>query len=244
MALILSQNGASLQGSAVSDTMTQDARCKKKVSPCPAMIAKVLLLLLLFPSGPILVDKVAATVNGEVVTLHDIERAIALFPVQQRDKESEESFYLRVLDDLIAYKVIALEYGNEFNLGEEDYAVVQTQILQRSGSLEKLLATLGNFAMSWSELTEFIREKVLYEKVLHEKSPMALALPFSAIEEFYNREYFPFQLRFGLKPRSLAEMTPQIETYLRTLRMETRRAAWLADIRSAYTIEIMLRRPQ
>ena len=73
---------------------------------------------------------------------------------------------------------------------------------------------------------------------------MALALPFSEIEEFYNREYFPSQLRFGLEPRSLAEMTPQIETYLRTLRMETRQAAWLADIRSAYTIEIKLRRPQ
>ena len=209
------------------------------------MSAKALFLLfVLFQPGPILVDKVAATVNGEVVTLHDIERAIALFPVRQRDKESEESFYLRVLDDLVTYKVIALEYSNEFNLGEEDYAAVQTQILQRSGSLEKLMSTLGSFAMSWSELTEFIREKVLYEKVLREKFPMALALPFSEIEDYYNREYFPSQLQLGLEPRSLAEMTPQIETYLRTLHRETRQSAWLADIRSAYTIEIKLRRPQ
>lgn len=209
------------------------------------MIGKALFSLwILLQPGPVLVDKIAATVNNEIITVHDIERAIAFFPVQRRDDEPEESFFFRILSDLVTYKVISLEYGDEFNLGEEDFEAVQTQLLQKSGSLEQLLTTLSQFAMSWGDLEGFIREKVLYEKVLQEKFPMELAIPFEEIEEFFNRDYLPSQLQLGLEPRSLAEMAPQIETYLRTLRTEKQQSAWLNDIRAAYKVEIKLRSPQ
>jgi hypothetical protein len=209
------------------------------------MVIKALFsLFILLQAGPVLVDKIAATVNNEIITVHDIERAIAFFPVLRREDEPEEHFFFRVLNELITTKVISLEYGDEFTLGEEDFEVLQTQMLQKAGSLEQLLAVLGQFAMSWSDLEAFIREKVLYEKVLREKFPMELAIPFEEIEEFFQRDYLPSQLQLGLEPRSLAEMAPQIETYLRTLRMEKQRSAWLADIRSAYMVEIKLRSPQ
>jgi hypothetical protein len=209
------------------------------------MTAKCLFsLFLLLQPGLILVDKIAATVNEEIITIHDIERAIAFFPVLRQGSEAEESFYFRVLSDLISYKVIALEYGDEFNLGEEDFEFVQMQILQKAGSLENLLAELGNFSMVWSDFEEFIREKVLYEKVLREKFPMEITIPFAEIEEFFNHDYLPSQLQLGLEPRSLAEMAPQIEKYLRKLRTEKQLSAWLNDMRSAYKIEIKLRSPQ
>jgi hypothetical protein len=200
--------------------------------------------LLLLPAGAILVDKVAATVNGEIVTIHDIERAIALFPAPRRQGEPEGAYYLRVLDDLVTCKAVAMEFGDEFSLGEEDYAAVQTEVLQKAGSLEKLLAVLGGFAMNWGDLKEFIREKVLFAKALKEKFTLELSIPFAAIEDFYNRDYLPSQRQLNLEPRSLADMAPQIETFLRQRGMEARQAAWLADIRSAYTIEIKLRSPQ
>ncbi len=209
------------------------------------MVIKALFsLFILLQAGPVLVDKIAATVNNEIITVHDIERAIAFFPMQRRVDEPEEHFFFRVLNELITTKVISLEYGDEFNLGEEDFEVLQTQILQKAGSLEQLLAALGQFAMSWGDLEAFIREKVLYEKVLREKFPMELAIPFEEIEEFFQRDYLPSQLQLGLEPRSLAEMAPQIETYLRTLRMEKQQSTWLADIRTTYMVEIKLRSPQ
>jgi hypothetical protein len=209
------------------------------------MITKALFsLFILLQPGAILVDKIAATVNGEIITIHDLERAIAFFPLLRHDNESEENFYFRVLGDLVTYKVIALEYNDEFSLGEEDFESVKTQLLQKTGSLENLLAVLGHFAMSWGDLEAFIRERVLYEKVLREKFPMELAIPFEEIEGFFNSNYLPSQLQLGLEPRSLAEMTPQIEKYLRALRVEKQQSAWLDDIRSAYKVEIKLRRPQ
>ncbi|MBN2345322.1 MAG: hypothetical protein JXO51_02955 [Candidatus Aminicenantes bacterium] len=209
------------------------------------MVAKALLsVLVLLQSGPILVDKIAATVNEEIITIHDIERAMAFFPPLRRKDEPEEAFYFRVLNDLISYKVIALEYADEFSLNEEDFEAVERQVLKKFGSLEQLLAALQALTMEWSDFEEFIREKVLFEKVLREKFPMELAIPFSEIEDFYNRDYVPSQSQLGLEPLSLAEMAPQIEKYLRTLRTEKRLSAWLEEIRSRYTIETKLRSPQ
>jgi hypothetical protein len=209
------------------------------------MLLKALLsLFVLLQPGPILVDRIAATVNEEVITVHDIERAIAFFPVARRDREAEEDFYARILDDLITFKVIALEYGEEFNLNEEDFEMVQTQILQKTGSLEKLQALLNGFAMSWSDFESFIREKVLYEKVLREKFQMEVTISFNEIEDFYNHDYLTSQQKLGLEPRTLVEMAPEIEKYLRKLRTEKQLSSWLNDIRTAYKIEITLRSRQ
>ena len=73
------------------------------------MIVKALLsLFILLQPGPILVDKIAAVVNEEIITIHDIERAIVFYPVLRQKNETEENFYFRVLSDLINYKVIYL----------------------------------------------------------------------------------------------------------------------------------------
>jgi parvulin-like peptidyl-prolyl isomerase len=209
------------------------------------MIVKTLLsFFILLQSSPILVDKIAAVVNEEIITIHDIERAIIFYPVLRQNKETEEKFYFKVLSDLINYKIIYLEFNDEFNLSEEDFEQVQTPMLNKAGSLEKLLAILNNLTMSWSEFQNFIREKVLYEKVLREKFQMEITVPFNEIENFYNNDYFPSQQRLGLAPQTLVEMAPVIEKYLRQLRMEEQLSSWLNDLHSNYKIEIKLRSRQ
>jgi parvulin-like peptidyl-prolyl isomerase len=209
------------------------------------MIAKALfsLLILLQPSQ-ILVDKIAAIVNEEIITIHDIERAIIFYPLLRQKNETEASFYSRVLFDLINFKVISLEFSDEFNLSEEDFEQVQTPILNKAGSMEKLLAVLNNLTMSWSDFQNFIREKVLYEKVLREKFQMEITVPFNEIENFYNSDYVPSQLRLSLAPQSLVEMAPVIEKYIRQLRTNEQLSTWLNDLRANYKIEIKLRSRQ
>lgn len=208
-------------------------------------MACLLLPALMLPRPEaILVDRIAAQVNDQIITLHDIERAVTLFPEPRRENESEDQFFLRTLDDLITYKVVALEFGAEFTANEEDREAVQRQILQKAGSLEALRAMLDGFAMSWGDFEAFIGEKVLYEKVLREKFPTELVIPFEEIEEYYTRVFLPSRLQMGLEPQSLVEMAPQIESFLRRQRMEKQLSDWLGEIRSAYRIEIKLRSPR
>ena len=209
------------------------------------MPVKVLFsLFILLQPGPILVDKIAAIVNDEVITIHDIERSIIFYPVLRQKNETEENFYFRVLSDLINFKVIFLEFSDEFSLSEEDFEQVQTPILKKAGSMEKLLIVLNNFTMSWSDFQNFIREKALYEKVLREKFQMEITILFKEIENFYNSDYVPSQQRLGLAPQTLVEMAPLIEKYLRQRRTDEQLSAWLNDLRSNYKIEIKLRSRQ
>jgi len=209
------------------------------------MIVKALLsLFILLQSGAILVDKIAAVVNEEIITIRDIERAIAFYPLLRQKNETEEAFYFRALSDLINYKVIFLEFSDEFNLSEKDFEPIQTPILNKAGSLEKLLAMLNNFTMNWSDFQNFIREKVLYEKVLREKFQMEITVPFNEIENFYNSDYLPSQKQLDLAPQTLIEMAPVIEKYLRQLRTDEQLSAWLNDLRANFKIEIKLRSRQ
>ncbi len=201
----------------------------------------LLLLTLLQPAAAIIVDEVAAVVNDEVITVSDIDKAIALFPILRERTETERQFYHRVLTDLVHYRMVRLEYGGDFGLGEEDYEQLQTPIIQKAGSLETLQAALQRFDMTWEDFRLFIRDRVIYEKVLREKLPSKLTIDFSDIESFYRQHALPLQKQLGLEPRSLAEMAPVIEKYLRKLRAEQQLGSWLQEMEARYRIEIKLR---
>ena len=151
--------------------------------------------------------------------------------------ESEEDFYNRVLNDLINYKVVYLEYREEFTLREEDYNEVQTAVIDKLGSLEKLMNVLQSYDMEWVDFKNFIKEKVIFEKVLEKQLQGKIPIDFKEIEAFYQKEYVPLQKQLELEPRSLIEMAPQIENHLRKVRMQKELAEWLKELRSSHTIE-------
>jgi len=185
----------------------------------------------------ILIDRIAAVVNEEIITLTDIDKAVQLCPGFNRKQESEEEFYAGVLKTLIDYKMVYLEYKNDFQLQEEDYAEVQTAVIEKFGSLDQLMSRLQSFDMDWADFKAYIREKVLYEKVLKKRLQEKITINFKDIEAFYHNEYLPQQERMDLKPLSLIEMFPRIENHLREVRTRQKLDEWLAEIRSAYKIE-------
>jgi hypothetical protein len=187
--------------------------------------------------APILIDKIVAVVNDEIITMIDIDKAIQFYPAFRKARESEETFYIRVLEDLINYKVVYLEYHKQFTLKEEDYLEVQTAVIEKLGSLEKLMAVLNSFDMEWMDFKEFIKEKVIYEKVLEEQLQVKITIDFKEIENFYYKEYRPLQEELELQPLSLFEMAPQIENHLRKVQTREKLSDWLKEIRSSYKIE-------
>jgi hypothetical protein len=185
----------------------------------------------------ILVDKIAAVVDEEIITLTDIEKAVRFYAGFRKQEESGEDFHSRVLDDLINYKAVYLEYRGDFALEEEDYDDVQTAVIENLGALDRLMDLLASFNMEWVDFKTFIKERVVYEKVIQEQLQVKISIKFDQIETFYNNEYLPMQQRLELKPRSLIEMTPLIENYLKKVRTRQKLAGWLTELRSSYKIE-------
>lgn len=188
-------------------------------------------------TGDILIDKIAAVVDDRLITLTDIDKAIQFYAGFRKKQESESDFYSRVLEELINYKVVYLEFKNDFVLREEDYETVQTEVIGRIGSLDNLLRLLATFDMGWADFKEFITERVAYERVINRQLQEKISIKFSQIEAFYNSEYLPLQKRLDLTPISLFDMAPQIENHLRKERIQKQLAGWLRDIRASHIIE-------
>ena len=149
-----------------------------------------------------------------------------------------------MIEDLINYKVVYLEYQHEFTLKEEDYNEVQTAVIEKLGSLDELMALLDTFDMEWVDFKDFIKEKVIYERVLKEQLQVKITIDFKKIQDFYNKEYRPLQEELELQPLSLFEMAPQIENHLKKVHTQERLADWLKEIRSSYKIENKLLKEQ
>jgi parvulin-like peptidyl-prolyl isomerase len=194
------------------------------------------------PSRLVSIDKIAAVVNNEIITLTDIDKAVLLYPVFPSSEESEEFLFERVLQDLIHYKVVALEYREDFELTSEDFEEVQTPVIDKQGSLKELLKLLKRFDMEWPDFKDFIRDRVVYEKVVKENFQMKIPIPFKDIETFYHQQYLPAQEKLNLEPRSLIEMAPLIERHLRSQHTEERLSRWLEEIKSAYKIKNLLQK--
>ncbi len=185
----------------------------------------------------ILVDRIAAVVNEEIITLTDIDKAIQLYPGFRTKDQTEQQFYNGVLRDLIHYKTIHMEYKDEVEPTEEDFLKVETSIIKKVGSYNKLISILTRFDMQWDDFRAFIREKVVYDKVMRDKLQEKISINFQEIRTFYKEQYLPLQKSLQLKPKTLIEMSAAIEAQLRKKRMEKKMGGWLQEIMSSHKIE-------
>lgn len=185
----------------------------------------------------IMVDKIAAVVQDQIITFSDIDKAIHFYPNFRKPDEEENDFYNRILDDLINYRVVYLHYKNEFILQEEDYDEVQREVIKKIGSYNRLMIQLKSFDMNWTDFKNFILDRVVYETVIKKQLRIRISIQFNEIERFYNEEYLPLQKKLNLKPLSLYTMAPQIENHLKKVRAQEKLATWLKELRSSYIIE-------
>lgn len=193
--------------------------------------------ILILQAELITIDKIAASVNEEIITWSDIDKAIRFYPYFRKKDQTDRAFYLNVLQDLINHKMVYLEYGEEVILKEEDFTEEETAIIKKIGDYDKLMALLLQYDMQWQDFRAFIKEKVIYEKVLKQKFQLQISIDFQEIEVFYNEQYQPQQLSLQLKPKTLIEMAPLIEAKLRKDRTEERLAGWLKEITALCKIE-------
>ncbi len=192
----------------------------------------------------ILLDRIAAVVNDEIITLTDIDKAMQFYPSFRKTKELEDQFYSNVLEDLINYKVVFLEYKNNYEVKEEDFVQIQTEVIDKLGSLDLFKRHLKSFNMEWQDFKAFVLEKVIYEKVLTEHLQVSISVSFKEIETFYREEYVPQQDQLGLTPKTLIEMAAQIENHLRKIHTQEKLSDWLTELRSSYHIENKLSQEQ
>ena len=194
-------------------------------------------MLFLIQPTEIVVDKIAAVVNTDIITVSDIDKSLFFYSIAGSVGNDDEDLYLRELNNLINYKVVFLEYKDQFELSEEDFENVQRSIIERYGSLDNIKKILDKFDMDMKDFRLFLTEKILYEKVIEDKFKLGVVIEFSEIEDFYNKDYLPSRKNLGMEPKSIIEMTPVIERHLRGKKVRKELSQWLEGIKASYSIK-------
>ncbi|MEN8222229.1 MAG: hypothetical protein ABFR36_03125 [Acidobacteriota bacterium] len=202
------------------------------------MFFKILISFLLFVQpSEIVVDRIAAVVNTEVITLSDIDKSLLFNSPSDNSRKDDSDLYLNELKKLIDHKVVYLEYKDQFQPTDGDFENVQLTIIKRYGSLDNVNSVLKKFDMDLKDLREFLIEKIIYEKVIKDKFLLGVVIESSEIEKFYNEKYLPSQNRLKIEPKSIIEMTPQIEDHLRGNKVKEELAFWIEGLKASYKIE-------
>ncbi len=202
---------------------------------------KIILIFLLLSfcilhSSEILIDRIVAIINDEIITMSDLDLAVKLYPIFRNPNEDEKEYYNRILEELINYKIVFLEYKNEFSITEQEYYNFQTIIIKKIGSYKNLIKVLKKYNMNWQDLKEFIKFKIIYDKVIKNKLQLRIYVKYKDIEDFYKNNYLRVQKNLKLNPKSLIEIAPLIEEHLANIRKRKILNEWIKELRKNFKI--------
>lgn len=149
------------------------------------------LLLALATADPgVLVDRIAAVVNDDVITLSEVRAASR--PLEQPGQTEAERQRLMsdVLDDLIADRLLEQQIReSEVEVTEADLErAVQDILRQNNITREQLEQALAARNMSMSQYREDLREQLLRLKVIDRNVRSKITITETEVEEAYQRE--------------------------------------------------------
>jgi parvulin-like peptidyl-prolyl isomerase len=202
-------------------------------------IALVALITLLAASAGVAqtVNAIVAVVNGQIITLLDVEVAAAFGLVAAGAPGEGGDPRLAALERLIDHKIV-LDLAREVRNADRSEMAAAAAELRRSMGEEAFAAKLARFGLSAESLEPYLEERILYERALAIRFSQAVPVSVTEIERHYRDIYVPERTRQGLAVEPLEQAGAGIETRIREERRAQQMQAWIRDLRKRADIQI------
>ena len=185
------------------------------------------------------VDRIAAVVDQQVLTVSEISQMVAVrfFP---RNAESEDEYRREILEALIAQ---ALRFRDVERFGTHDVArdsieARLQEIRGRFGSEEEFNAALATAELALDELRALIKRQLQVETYIQERFAPLIFVPNEEIDEYYRTTWSQQRRERGLALRPLAEVREEIKTLLRSRRLQGEIERWTSRLRQRANVDI------
>lgn len=185
------------------------------------------------------VDRIVAVVNDEVITLTDLN-LVETFGLYESPIDKQGADVQRhILDQLINQKLVIQLTSEDVMLEEEEVESALSQVIQRMepGEAEKALLRFG---LDWDDLKSYLREKILYQKIISNRFDQGIFVRLEEIEVYYEQIYIPSQRARGFEPQPLTEMLDQIEREIKREKKETQVREWVNNLKREANIQIKI----
>lgn len=150
------------------------------------------------PVEAVIIDRVVARINAEIVTLHDVRQAATPYMLQRgidpsrlANPAARDQMYKQVLEDLIERKLL-LQEAAKLNLSVTDEEVDQWLAFTRQQqglSDEQFRATIKQYGMKYSDYRSMVRQNLLRLRISRIRVGAKVAVSEPEVEEMYRARY-------------------------------------------------------
>lgn len=199
----------------------------------------VVALLLALPAAAVTVDRIAAVVDGQVLTVSEITQMVELrfFP---RLGESEEDYRREVLDGLIAQ---ALRYRDVERFGAQDISrdTIEARLVEiqrRFASQEDFDAALARTELTLDEVRALVKRQLQVEAYIQERFAPLVFVTNEEIDDYYRGPWREQRRRSGLAVPPLTEVREEVRAALRLSRLQIEIDRWTSQLRARANVDV------
>lgn len=203
------------------------------------MIKRILLVTLLAAAAGLAqtVNCVVAVVNGEIITLLDVEVTAEFGLGQDPAAENTADARLAALEALIDRKIV-LNLAREVRGINKDELAAAAADLKQSVGEEAFMAKLGKFGLKAQDLEPYLEDRILYDRALALRFSPSIPVSVTEVERHYRDIYVPEQTRLGVAAEPLDRVSDSIQVRIRDERRAQQTTSWVRDLRKSADIQI------
>jgi SurA N-terminal domain len=197
-----------------------------------SVLAGILLPVLLSPARAELVDRIVASVNYEVITLSELDRAVG-FNVALGGKEGEK-LRTETLEGLINRHLLIQEaYRLKFvEVSDQDINAEIEKLKMRLGSDNAFAGFLARLDITREQLGRMLGERLLVEKFIEKKIGLYVHVSRDEARDYFNNHPAEF------KDKRFEEAQKMITAMLTGQKLQQQAAQYLTELRSKADIRL------
>jgi hypothetical protein len=198
-----------------------------------------ILTLLALPASAVTVDRIAAIVDGQVLTVSEIAQMVEIrfYP---RAAQSEDDHRHNVLDGLIAQ---SLRYHDVERFGAQDISpdVIEARLLEiqhRFPTEAEFLAAAARAELAVDEIRALVKRQLQVEAYIQERFAPLVFISNEDIDAYYRGAWSQQRRERGLAIPSLESVRDEVRTAVRASRVEEEIGKWTTQLRARANVDV------
>ena len=210
---------------------------RHRMAVCGSLILAAMLAL---PAGAATVDRLAAIVDRQALTVSEISQLVDIrfFPTTTTDADDHRR---EVLDALIAQ---TLRYRDVERFGPQEISrdAIEArlqEIRQRFASEEEFSAALAHAELSLDEVRALVNRQLQVEAYIRERFLPLVFLTNEDVEAYYRGEWSDQRRARGLAIPEFSAVRDEIRALLKNRRLDVEIQKWTTQLRARANVDVL-----
>jgi len=206
----------------------------------PSLLIGWILLLVATPLPAVTVDRIAAVVDRQIITVSEISQMTLVRFLPRTSGQSEDDYRHEILDTLIAQ---ALRFRDVERFGARDIPKdsIETRLQEieaRSSSPAAFAAALVKAELSLDELRALIKRQLQVEAYIQERFAPTVLVSSDEIEAYYAGAWSQQRKERGLPIPPLSDVRDDVRSLIRSRQLQKEIETWTGQLRSHANVDV------